>query len=293
MDVKEHGAETKTKAIYKTEELIWIDTETIMPNRGQPRTVFDTEALNDLAESIKQYGVLQPLSVRINPEKSRFSSFQYELIAGERRLRAAKLLGMKKVPCVLIESDTKTSAALAIIENLHRKDLNIFEEAGAIAALIEIYHLTQEQIAVKLSLTQAAVANKLRLLRLTETERSIILENGLTERHARALLRLKTHSQRLTVLEHIVNNSLNVKQSEDLIEQRLTNEQEHTAVVTVQNTTEQIAALHDNTRKKLVKYIEKAVERSRSAGIRVKTQQTETDSDIILSISIPKLPVFE
>jgi len=213
--------EAKIKEIYQTSEIIWVKTETIMPNRAQPRTVFDAEGLNELAESIKKYGILQPLTVRINPEKSQFSNFQYELIAGERRLRASKLIGLQKVPCVVIESDTKTSAALAIIENLHRKDLGIFEEASAIASLIEIHKLTQEQIASKLSLTQAAVANKLRLLRLTEEEKEVIAANNLTERHARALLRLKNPSMRLAVLNHIVRNNLNVKQSEDYIERKL------------------------------------------------------------------------
>ena len=273
--------EAKIKEIYQTSEIIWVKTETIMPNRAQPRTVFDAEGLNELAESIKKYGILQPLTVRINPEKSQFSNFQYELIAGERRLRASKLIGLQKVPCVVIESDTKTSAALAIIENLHRKDLGIFEEASAIASLIEIHKLTQEQIASKLSLTQAAVANKLRLLRLTEEEKEVISTNNLTERHARALLRLKNPSMRLAVLNHIVRNNLNVKQSEDYIEKKLQPAME---------TDLPQKKLRDPAieRKSLISSIKKAIEATRTCGIRVKTQQTETDSDIVFTISIPK-----
>ena len=148
-----------------------IDIERIMPNRAQPRTIFDNESLSALSESIKTHGIIQPLTVRPYPDKSNLSNFQYELIAGERRLRASKLAGLKKVPCIVTESDTRTSAALAIIENLHRSDLNVFEEATAIAALIEIYKLTQEEAAQKLSMTQAAVANKLRLLKLTAKEK--------------------------------------------------------------------------------------------------------------------------
>ena len=269
--------EIKNAEIYQNSEIFWINPEIIMPNRAQPRTVFDAEGLNELAESIKRYGILQPLSVRTHPEKSKFSHFQYELIAGERRLRAAKLLGMKKVPCVVIESDTKTSAALAIIENLHRKDLNIFEEASAIAALIEIYHLTQEQIAAKLSLTQAAIANKLRLLRLTEEEKSLILTNSLTERHARALLRLKTTSERAETLRHILRHSYNVAQTEDYIEKMLA-----ARAGTPEENKRHLDA------KNLIKYIEKSIERTRNSGTRVKTQQTETDTEIIFSISIPK-----
>ena len=296
--------EIKSKEIYEKGELLWIETEKIMPNRSQPRTVFDAQALSELAESIKSYGILQPLSVRINPEKTEHSHFQYELIAGERRLRAAKQLGITKVPCVLIESDKKTSAALAIIENLHRKDLNIFEEAAAIAALIEIYDLTQEQIAEKLSLTQAAVANKLRILRLTEEEKDLIIENKLTERHARAVLRLKDPKERGKVLEHICKLCLNVKESEEyiaklLFEDEISNEN-------IIDITESRDEKEDNkspdrkisivatskekekSRKCLIRSIERAINTSRINGIKVKTQQTETDRDLIFTVSIPK-----
>ena len=326
-------AELKSKDIYTQSDMIWIDTEKIMPNRSQPRTVFDAEALNELAESIKKYGILQPLSVRSNPEKSEFSSFQYELIAGERRLRAAKLLGIKKVPCILIESDTKTSAALAIIENLHRKDLNIFEEAYAIASLIKIYKLTQEQVAAKLSITQAAIANKLRLLKLSEDHRALITNNGLTERHARAIIRIKSENGRTEALNYIIAHNLNVKQTEELVAKKLgltVSEEKNTGIsgkigennakstdiaekewdltenkgnVTETTTTpEEIATsfFYDHSsqtaptdraqraRRSLVFNLDKQIEQTRSKGIRVKTQQTETDSEIIYTITIPK-----
>ena len=191
---------SKNAEATKNQEVIQIPTEAIMPNRSQPRTTFENESLHRLAESIRKYGILQPLTVRKTDENSRFSIFKYELVAGERRLRASKLLGLPTVPCIVIETDTQTSAALAIIENLHRDDLNIFEESAAIASLIELYKLTQEQIALQLSLTQAAVANKLRLLRLSAEERAFILEHNLTERHARALLRIKDAGERKSVL---------------------------------------------------------------------------------------------
>lgn len=277
---------TDSSLLMQNYELLWVKTDKIMPNPAQPRTVFDAEALNDLAESIKKYGILQPLSIRSNPDKSKFSHFQYELVAGERRLRAAKLLGMEQVPCILIESDTKTSAALAIIENLHRKDLNIFEEASAIAALIDIYHLTQEQIAAQLSLTQAAVANKLRLLRLSEDEKALILSNNLTERHARALLRIKNPSLRLAILAHIIRHNLNVTQSEAYIATKLPD-------VLVRSKAEEKAENRPSALNKgyknLIRNIEKAIESTRNHGGNVKTQQTETDSDIIYTISIPKV----
>ena len=259
----------------KSSEIVQISIESILPNRCQPRTTFENDSLIRLAESIRQYGILQPLTVRKIPENSKFSIFQYELIAGERRLRASKLIGIQTVPCIILETDTQTSAALAIIENLHRDDLNIFEEASAIASLIELHKLTQEQIAKQLSLTQAAIANKLRLLKLTEAEKSVILSNNLTERHARALLRIKNSAERIEALAHITKNAYNVKQTEDYID-KLLNPKE-TAAQTISN--------YQN----LVQSITRAIEHTRNGGIAVKTAQTETDTDIIYTISIPKV----
>lgn len=266
------------ETLYAENVISWIETEKIMPNRSQPRTVFDAEGLNELAESIQKYGILQPLTVRELRERSVFSSFQYELVTGERRLRAAKLIGMEKTPCIVIKSDEKTSAELAIIENLHRKDLNIFEEAAAIASLIEIHHMTQEQVAKKLSLTQAGVANKLRLLRLEKHEREQILSNKLTERHARALLRIKSPSLRQCILSHIIRHSLNVKQTEEYVEQKLNTSESG----------EKQAGARVIDYKTMIKAIEKAVEYTRNGGTRVKTQRSETDTDIIYTISVPK-----
>ncbi len=271
----------KTNEVEKTQEreekVVFIPVESIMPNRCQPRTQFEQESLQRLSKSIKEYGIIQPLTVRENPEKSTYSSFQYELIAGERRLRAAKLIGIKEVPCIIIQSDTKKSAELAIIENLHRDDLNIFEEAAAIASLIALHKLTQEQIAIQLSLTQASIANKLRLLKLTDYERSLILSNGLTERHARALLRLKSSEERQKTLTHIVSNSLNVKQTEEYIEKLIS-----------PSVPEQRRAYNYQT---LISGITRAVESTRNSGLTVRTLQTETDSDIIYTIQIPKQTV--
>lgn len=251
-----------------------IKAETIMPNRSQPRTEFEPESLAMLAESIKKYGIIQPLTVRQNPEKSDFSSFQYELIAGERRLRAAKLAGISEVPCIIIPSDTKKSAELAIIENLHRNDLNIFEEASAIASLISMHKLTQEQIATQLSLTQASVANKLRLLKLTDQEKKMITENKLTERHARALLRIKDKDQRQNALLHIISSSLNVKQAEDYVEKQIAPTEK--------------AAQKPYSYKDMLLYLSKAVKTTREKGYFVRTTQTETDTDVIYTIRIPK-----
>ncbi len=264
--------------IEKTEQIVHIPTETILPNRSQPRTSFELESLNRLAESIRQYGVLQPLTVRKISSDSDYSIFKYELVAGERRLRASKLLEMPTVPCIIIQTDTQTSAALAIIENLHRNDLNVFEEASAIASLIELHKLTQEQVAQQLSLTQAAIANKLRLLRLSEAEKEIILSHNLTERHARALLKIKDEQLREKALSYITKNSLNVKQSEQYIEKLLG---ERTAPM----------PLPVSDYKTLILNITKAVENTRNGGVKVKTAQSETEKEIIYTISIEKCAV--
>ena len=172
--------------------VLQVRIDDIRPNRAQPRIDFDTNSIIRLADSIRRYGILQPLSVRRLSEEG----YLYELIAGERRLRAARSLGYCTVPCVIVEADEKMSAELAIIENLLREDLNMFEQAYGFRQLIDNYSMTQEEIARKISLSQSAVANKLRLLRLSYDEQRRIIEAELTERHARALLRLSDFEMR-------------------------------------------------------------------------------------------------
>ena len=184
----------------------------ITPNPSQPRRFFEPDAIASLADSIRQYGIIQPLTVR-----AAATSGKYELIAGERRLRAAVLLGMTAVPSVILEATETESAALAIIENLQREDLNMFEQAAAISSLIRIYNLTQDEIAARLSVSQSFVANKLRLLRYLPDEREQILAASLTERHARALLRL-SGDDRLDALRHVIANHFNVAETEEYVD---------------------------------------------------------------------------
>ncbi|MBQ9086673.1 MAG: ParB/RepB/Spo0J family partition protein [Clostridia bacterium] len=195
--------------------VIQIKTDNIRPNRAQPRAEFDQNSIIRLADSIRRYGILQPLTVRASDPDD---IYEYELIAGERRLRAAKMLGYLTVPCVVMEVSEETSAELAMIENLLREDLNMFEQAYGFKKLMENYRLTQEEVARRLSMSQSAVANKLRLLRLSYEEQRLILESGLTERHARAALRVDRPQQRLTVLRYISDNKLNVQAAEQYIE---------------------------------------------------------------------------
>lgn len=202
-----------------------IKVDRIRPNRAQPRAEFDNNSIIRLADSIRRYGILQPLTVRKCDDDD---IFDYELIAGERRLRAARLLGYFTVPCIVIEADERMSAEMAIIENLLREDLNMFEQAYGFKQLIENYSMTQEEVARKMSLSQSAVANKLRLLKLSYEEQKLIIESGLTERHARALLKIDSQEQRIEIIRHISSMKLNVLSTEQYIDnilKRATEEQ--------------------------------------------------------------------
>ena len=203
----------------------------IIPNRSQPRSAFNQNAIVRLADSIRRYGILQPLTVRkvLLPAEAaktapvgQKNAVIYELVAGERRLRAAKLAELTHVPCIIINTDDATSAELAIIENLLRENLNMFEQAEAFARLIREFHLTQEEAARRVSMSQSAVANKLRILRLLPEERAKILEAGLTERHARALLKLTDPTLRGDVLQQILDRKMNVSATEAYIDSILT-----------------------------------------------------------------------
>ena len=190
-----------------------LPIDALRPNPNQPRIEFDEASLRSLSDSIRRYGILQPLTVRRTDEG-------YELIAGERRLRAAKIAGLREVPCLLARSSEEESALLALIENLQRRDLHYLEEAAAIARLIAAYGLSQEQAAERLGKSQSAIANKLRLLQLTTDQRQFVLDNGLTERHARAVLRLP-ENRRSEALITIAKRRMNARQTDLYIEQVL------------------------------------------------------------------------
>ena len=187
----------------------------IEPNRDQPRKAFDDAALAELSASIAQHGVLQPLLVRP------MSGGGYQIVAGERRYRASRMAGLTELPAVIRELSDKEAAQLALIENLQREDMNCFETAAGLRSLIDTYGLTQDEAALRLGLSQSAVANKLRLLRLSPTEQKTVLENGMGERHARALLRLQKPEERQYALSEMARRHLNVAQSEALVEHLL------------------------------------------------------------------------
>lgn len=199
------------KKTQSQDKLISVPVEKIKPNPYQPRREFDSAELASLALSIKTDGLIQPLSVRQKSDG-------YELIAGERRLRAAILAGLESVPCVVMDVTERNSALLALVENIQRKDLNFFEEAHAISRLIELYGMTQEDAAIRLGYAQSTLANKLRLLKLSATEQNLIAEKGLSERHARALLRLDDSEKRIEVINKIAREKLSVDKTEKLID---------------------------------------------------------------------------
>lgn len=256
----------------KEQTVVQIPVKDIVPNPYQPRKRFDEDKLSELSQSIGENGILQPLTVRKIKNT-------YELVAGERRLRAAKMLGLSSVPCIVYDFDDTQSAVFAVLENLQRKDLNFFEEAEGIALLINSMGLTQEEVAKRLGRSQSAVANKLRLLKLCERQKEIIIEAGLTERHARALLKIDSNELRDRTLSYVVLKKFNVAQTEDFIEHLLENsaiEKKKERLVIVRD-----VRLFANT-------IQKAIMLMRQSGIEAESTKREGDTFIEYTVRIPK-----
>lgn len=278
--MKKEGKKKEKMNIYyqkpieksENEQIFSVEISKIRANPNQPRKVFADEAILKLADSIRQYGIIQPLCVRKTGES-------YELVSGERRLRAAKELGMSAVPCVILDINEVKSAEISIIENIIRENLNIFEQASAIETLIDTYGLTQEQIAKKLSNSQSFIANKLRLLRLSSEERQKILENNLTERHARALLRILDPSLREKTLNKIIEEGLNVTKSEEFIDQLLANEPKKTRG--------RSSSLKDT--RSFFASIDRLVNTIRMSGVEVKSRVIESDEFTEVTILVPNV----
>ena len=251
--------------------VIFLPVSAIRPNPAQPRKVFDQNDLQELASSIVQYGILQPLSVRRRGEF-------YELVAGERRLRAARLAGLQSVPCILLTLDEEQSGMVALVENLQRRDLDYIEEAEGLARLMRLYGLSQEQAALRIGKSQSAVANKLRLLRHTPAVLAALRENHLSERHARALLKLPTEQARLEAIEVIVRRDLNVAASEAYIE----------TLLAQKPATRRKSRLILKDVRLFLNSVNHNLELIQQAGIAAAKTQEESDSEIIVTIRIPK-----
>lgn len=245
----------------------------IRPNPRQPRRFFDERGLRELAASIRRHGIIQPLTVRRIPQG-------WELVAGERRLRAAKLAGLETVPCIEAAVDDRESALLALVENLQRRDLHYFEEATAIADYLRQSGVTQEEAASLLGRSPSAVANKLRLLRLSPACREILVRNRLSERHARCLLRLEDEQERLAAARYMAQKELNVAQAEQYIERRLA------ALQSVPPAGRRTFILKDV--RLFLNSLDRGLRLIREAGVDAQSGREETEDAIVLTIRIPK-----
>ena len=257
----------KLKTYMETGRVVFLPVKSIRPNPAQPRKVFREEPLDELAQSIRQHGILQPLSVRR-------VSLGYELIAGERRLRAGILAGLPEVPCIIMNMDDQESGIAALLENLQRQDLDFIDEARGILRLMDKHNMSQEDVARLLGKSQSAIANKLRLLRHSGPVLTAIREAQLTERHARALLKLPEEAQKLTAIREIVRQNMNVARAEQYIGTLL--EQSTEASPRKAN----VGAFLANLSHTLSKI--------QLSGIPAVSERRETDSQIVLTITIPK-----
>ena len=258
---------------------------------GRARRSVGDEALRQLAESIRRHGVIEPLLVRrlpVDGGEDGKPGPTCALIAGERRLRAASSVGITAVPCVFIEADAEDAAVLAIVENLHREDLNLFESAAAISSLLELTGMTQEQCARRLGVSQSYVANKLRLLRLTEEEQRIILENGLTERHSRALLRIEDPEDRRTVLRAMIERKMNVATAEEYVESLLCAESRAEELRRSADRSDVRRRLIVRDTRQFLGSIDRAVDVIRKSGIPVESSRKDTTDGMLISILLPK-----
>ena len=243
----------------------------IEPDPEQPRKRFDDDALNQLADSITENGLLQPIAVR--PKKV---GPGYIIIAGERRWRAARLAGLDEVPVIIKDVTDEQAAALALIENLQREDLHFLEEAEGYEQLMEQFHLTQEAMAARVGKKQSTIANKLRLLRLSPAVRKVLVDAGLSERHARALLKLDDDAKRLEVLEVVVAKNYSVRQTEEYINKLLEdNQQEKRRRMVIVND----VRIYLNSIKQVVNAI-------KDVGIPVNMEQTVEGDEVIVSVRI-------
>lgn len=258
------------------QRIIEIPLERIQPNPAQPRQTFSQKELDSLSQSIRENGLLQPILVRQK-------NGGYELIAGERRLRACRIAGLRTVPCIIHDCDTRNAAIYAMLENLQRQDLQLFEEAEGLQKLIAQWGITQEEAAKRLGKSQSAIANKMRLLKLNETERQKITEASLSGRHARALIRISDEPLRMQVLEEVIAKGLNVSQTDHLVEKRL----EEREKAQVQRNQHKTFIWKDY--RIFLNTVHNAVQTMVASGIEAVTDQKETEDFYELVVRIPKL----
>ena len=256
----------KLKTYMETGRVIFLHAHTIRPNPAQPRKIFQEESLNELAESIRQHGILQPLSVRR-------SGNGYELIAGERRLRAAQKAGLTEIPCIVMNMDSQASTLAAMIENLQRQDLDFIEEAAGIARMMELCNLSQEQAARQLGKSQSAIANKLRLLKHSSEILQALRQYNLTERHARALLKLTDEEEKMQAIEEIARQNMSVSRAEKYIDDLRSGV---------------LSAPRGANVRTFLNHLQQSLQRIQRSGISAISERRETEHEITLTITIPK-----
>ncbi|MCI9432621.1 MAG: ParB/RepB/Spo0J family partition protein [Oscillospiraceae bacterium] len=266
---------TPKNALYQSSRIHMLPIERITPNPRQPRRHFPEQPLRELADSIRQHGVLQPLSVQK-------ADGAYVLVAGERRLRAAGLAGLTHVPCILVKVTPQDSALLALVENLQRSDLHYLEEAAAISRLITTYGMSQEEAARRLGRSQPAVANKLRLLRLSGECGELLRKYELTERHARALLRLEEEDARLSALRYMGEKRLTVAAAEEYIEAQLQKKQREA------KGKKPLFIIKDV--RLFLNSVDRGMETIRRAGVDARFDRQDSEESITITIQIPKQP---
>ena len=256
-------------------QVLLIPSDSIFPNPNQPRKVFDQSELVNLAISIRMNGILQPITVR-EVENG------YELVSGERRLRASKLAGLLNVPCIVVEVNSLKSAVFALIENLQRQNLGYFEEAQAINKLMKDFSLSQDEAARRLGKAPSTVSNKLRLLGLPEEARNLLSENGLSERHARALLRLQEEDI-MEVLQKVIDRKLNVTQTEKLVDEYVNRRKEPRRQTKIMFSDVKI----------FLNTINNALDTMQKAGIKAQFRREDKDDSYVYFIEIPKRSVYK
>lgn len=260
----------RKRGLFESNRVVYLPITALEPNPAQPRKVFSRESLEELSASIAAHGILQPLSVR-RTDKG------YELISGERRLRAADLCGLHEVPCIVVQAGPQESSLLALIENIQRRDLDFWEEALALQALLDTAGLSQEALARQIGKSQSAVANKLRLLKLSPAAVETLRKHGLTERHARALLKLPNSALQDKAALYVTNHNLTVAQTESYVESLL-----HPAV----KPRKPIVILKDV--RLFLNTVTKGLKLMQTAGIQANCDRQDLDNEILLTIHIPR-----
>ncbi len=259
----------------------YVPVEEIVPGPLQPRQHFSREGLEELRDSIAQHGVLQPLTVRQKGDR-------FELIAGERRLRAARMAGLTEVPCILMDVDMESSGVIALIENIQRRDLDYVEEAEGIHQLIRLFGLSQEQIARRLGKSQSAVANKLRLLRLPKDVLERLRTENLSERHARALLRLPDAQAQRQALERMIDRRMNVAAAEAYVDTLCAPPQSASADQQLAAPTRRRSVFLMKDVRLFLNTMDRSVDLMRSGGVAAELRREETDDALIVTVRIEK-----